>query len=328
LALWRGAVLPEFADAEFARTQVSRLDELRLSALEDRIDADLAFGEHAHVVGEIEGLTAQHPFRERFWELRMLALYRADRPVDALRAYDEVSRLLGDELAMEPGPRLRDLRWRIARRDPGLTEVRRPRIAAARVEPRTAEPFVGRQAELARLRDLLEHTHGGHRELATVVAEPGAGKSRLVAELVTWAWTRGCVVGSGRCFEAETGPPFAPVVECLVELVRSVDPAAIRSEAERPAAVVARLVPELHELLGELRVEGTAGGGMVTAELTGHRELVSLRIEKEAVDPDDIEMLQDLIVAAINDAGRKVEEAMQDELGGLAGGMGLPPGLL
>lgn len=252
LALWRGSVLPEFSDAEFARTHMSRLDELRLSALEDRIDADLAVGKHAHVVGEIEGLTAQHPFRERFWELRMLALHRADRPVDALRAYDEVSRLLGDELAMEPGPRLHDLRWRIARRDPGLDEVRRPRIAAARVEPRATERFVGRQAELTQLRDLLEHARAGHRELATVVAEAGAGKSRLVAELVTWAWTRGCVVGSGRCFEAETGPPFAPVVECLVELVGSVDPAAIRSEAERPAAVVARLIPELHELLGEL----------------------------------------------------------------------------
>lgn len=85
---------------------------------------------------------------------------------------------------------------------------------------------------------------------------------------------------------------------------------------------------QMQKKLGELRVEGTAGGGMVTAELTGHRELVSLTIEKEAVDPDDVEMLQDLIIAAINDAGRKVEEAMQDELGGLAGGMGLPPGIL
>ncbi len=85
---------------------------------------------------------------------------------------------------------------------------------------------------------------------------------------------------------------------------------------------------QMQQKLGELRVEGTAGGGMVTAELSGHRELISLKIEKEAVDPDDVEMLQDLIIAAINDAGRKVEEAMQDELGGLAGGMGLPPGLI
>lgn len=81
---------------------------------------------------------------------------------------------------------------------------------------------------------------------------------------------------------------------------------------------------QMQEKLGEIRVEGTAGGGMVTAELSGHRELLSLKIEKEAVDPDDVEMLQDLIVAAINDAGRKVEEAVEGEMGGLAGSLGLP----
>jgi nucleoid-associated protein EbfC len=83
---------------------------------------------------------------------------------------------------------------------------------------------------------------------------------------------------------------------------------------------------QMQKRLSEMRVEGTSGGGMVTAELSGNRELLSLRIEKEAVDPEDVEMLQDLIVAAVNDAGRKVEEAMQEELGGLAGGMGLPGG--
>jgi nucleoid-associated protein EbfC len=81
---------------------------------------------------------------------------------------------------------------------------------------------------------------------------------------------------------------------------------------------------QMQKKLAEMRVEGTSGGGMVTAELSGNRELLSLRIEKEVVDPEDVEMLQDLIVAAVNDAGRKVEEAMQEELGGLAGGMGLP----
>jgi nucleoid-associated protein EbfC len=83
---------------------------------------------------------------------------------------------------------------------------------------------------------------------------------------------------------------------------------------------------QMQKRLSEMRVEGTSGGGMVTAELSGNRELLSLRIEKEAVDPEDVEMLQDLIVAAVNDAGRKVEEATQEELGGLAGGMGLPGG--
>ena len=78
---------------------------------------------------------------------------------------------------------------------------------------------------------------------------------------------------------------------------------------------------QIQEKLANLRVEGSAGGGMVKAEMTGQKELLSLRIEKEAVDPNDVEMLQDLIVAAINEAARKVDAEMQSQLGGLAGKM-------
>lgn len=78
---------------------------------------------------------------------------------------------------------------------------------------------------------------------------------------------------------------------------------------------------EIQEKLASLRVEGTSGGGMVKAEMSGQKELLSLRIEKEAVDPNDVEMLQDLIVAAINEATRKVDAEMQSQLGGLAGKM-------
>lgn len=78
---------------------------------------------------------------------------------------------------------------------------------------------------------------------------------------------------------------------------------------------------EIQEKLAGLRVEGTSGGGMVKAEMSGQKELLSLRIEKEAVDPNDVEMLQDLIVAAINEATRKVDAEMQSQLGGLAGKM-------
>lgn len=77
---------------------------------------------------------------------------------------------------------------------------------------------------------------------------------------------------------------------------------------------------QIQQKLATLRVEGTAGGGMVRAEMSGQKELLSLHIEKEAVDPNDVEMLQDLIVAAINEAARKVDAEMQSQLGGL----GLP----
>ena len=80
----------------------------------------------------------------------------------------------------------------------------------------------------------------------------------------------------------------------------------------------------LQKQMNELRVEATAGGGMVTVTMTGQKQLVSLKLDPEVVSKDDVEMLQDLIVAAINDAQRKVDEAMQQQLGGMMGGMKLP----
>jgi len=261
LGLWRGDALPEFADAEFARTQLTRLRELRLTALEDRIEADLALGAHGQVVGELETLTTEHPFRERLWELRMVALYRGGRPADALRAYQEARRILGEELGLDPGPKLRDLDREIAQRDPNLELDRRRPLATPASEPRRtaiepSERFVGRRAELSRLEELLERAIAGDRVVAVITAEAGAGKTRLVAELAALAWGRGCIVASGRCFEAESGPPFAPVLECLSELARATDPVALRRDAERAAAIVARLLPDLHELLGELPEPG------------------------------------------------------------------------
>ncbi len=81
---------------------------------------------------------------------------------------------------------------------------------------------------------------------------------------------------------------------------------------------------QMQQKMANLKVEGSSGGGMVTVEMTGSKEVLSVKIEKEAVDPEDVEMLQDLITAAVNEAGRKVDEAMQDQLGGMAGGMKIP----
>ena len=87
---------------------------------------------------------------------------------------------------------------------------------------------------------------------------------------------------------------------------------------------VQRMQEELQRKLAELRVEGSAGGGMVTAVMDGQKNLVSLNISREVVDPEDIEMLQDLIVAAVNEASRKVDGALQEQLGGLTGGLKIP----
>jgi DNA-binding YbaB/EbfC family protein len=84
---------------------------------------------------------------------------------------------------------------------------------------------------------------------------------------------------------------------------------------------------KLQQEVEEMTVEATAGGGMVTVSMRGNKEVLGVNIDPEAVDPDDLEMLQDLIMAAVNEAGRKVDEALQEKMGSMTGGMGLPPGL-
>ena len=81
---------------------------------------------------------------------------------------------------------------------------------------------------------------------------------------------------------------------------------------------------QMQRQMTNIRVEGTAGGGMVKAEMSGNKELLSITIDKEAVDPNDVEMLQDLVVAAVNEASRKADEDMQSTLGAMTGGMKIP----
>ncbi len=87
---------------------------------------------------------------------------------------------------------------------------------------------------------------------------------------------------------------------------------------------VQEMQAQMQQRMSDLRVEGTSGGGMVKATMNGHKELLGVSIEKEAVDPNDVDMLQDLVVAAVNEAARKVDEEMQNQLGAMTGGMKIP----
>jgi DNA-binding SARP family transcriptional activator len=120
LALWRGPALADLAYEEFARPDVERLEELRLGALEDRIDADLARGRHDVLVGELRELVAGHPLRERFRGQLMVALYRSGRQAESLEVYRTGRSALRDGLGIEPGPALRELEQAILRQDPAL----------------------------------------------------------------------------------------------------------------------------------------------------------------------------------------------------------------
>ena len=120
LRLRRGEPLADFTYAGFFDAERTRLDELTLVAIETRVEADLVLGRHGELVGELEALCREHPLRERLWELLMLALYRAGRQAEALRAYTEARDRLVDELGIDPGPALRELEARILAQDPSL----------------------------------------------------------------------------------------------------------------------------------------------------------------------------------------------------------------
>jgi predicted ATPase/class 3 adenylate cyclase/DNA-binding winged helix-turn-helix (wHTH) protein len=138
LALWRGPVLADLSYEAFAQAEIARLEDLRVAALEQLIEAKLALGRHVEVVGQLETLILEHPYRERLRAQLMLALYRSDRQADALQAYQEARRNLVEELGIEPGERLRELEGAILAQDPSL---------AAPVPPAEEAPVRAEEAQ-------------------------------------------------------------------------------------------------------------------------------------------------------------------------------------
>ena len=120
LALWRGAALADIAEGGLLVTEALRLDEMRLHAVERRIEAELECSHHAELVGELRALVAEHPLREPLRAHLAVALYRAGRPVEALDVLREARRSLADELGLDPGPRLQELERSILQHDPAL----------------------------------------------------------------------------------------------------------------------------------------------------------------------------------------------------------------
>ncbi len=130
-SLWRGRPLADLEFEPFARVEVRRLEDLRLEAVEDRIDADLVLGRHATLCPELEALAAEHPVRERLHAQLMLALYRSGRQAEALEAYQRTRTRLSEELGLEPGHRLRSLQAQILNQDPSLTPTEWPPVGKA-----------------------------------------------------------------------------------------------------------------------------------------------------------------------------------------------------
>ncbi len=175
LALWRGPALADLPEAARRAGEAERLEELRLTALELRYDAELACGRHDAVVAELEALTVEHPYRERFLAQRLLALYRSGRQADALEVYRSARRVLAEELGLEPSPALQELEQAILRQEPGLAAPQAP-ASSTRPLPVPPTPLVGRRLELAAVSALFRDE--GAR-LVTLTGPGGTGKTRL-----------------------------------------------------------------------------------------------------------------------------------------------------
>ena len=178
--LFTGLPFPDLADAELFRPELDQLEEARLDAYQDLADVELALGRHGSLVGELQRLVQEHPYRERLWAALVVALYRCDRQADALAACREARRAFTAGLGIDPGARLRELAALVLRQDASLdapASKGNPR-ARQRVDnlPNELTPLVGREAELGEVCSLYRKE--GCR-LVTVTGPGGTGKTRL-----------------------------------------------------------------------------------------------------------------------------------------------------
>ncbi len=226
LELWRGQPYADLDDVDAAGAEEARLQELHLVALETLATAQLASGRHGDVVGELQGLVAAHPFRERFCAQLMVALYRSGRQADALAAYTATRERLAEELGLDPGPELQDLAQAVLRQDPVLlgataaptpppTPVGRatPQLSDAVLAAATRTPLVGRTEEVARVEAAWRTVAEGGRRLLLLSGEAGIGKTRVVAGLAHRLAEEGQTVLVGRCESG--GAPYHSVAGAM-----------------------------------------------------------------------------------------------------------------
>ena len=345
LGLWRGPALADLGAEPFVRGEAARLEDLRLGAVEERIEADLALGRHAELVGELEALIKRYPHRERLRGQLMLALYRSRRQAEALQAYREARAAL-DELGIEPGATLRQLERQMLTQDASLELAPRRLLPVAPGEqialpgtlaPVSQFPFVGRSSELAKLRALLERAEAGEGGLVLLAGEAGGGKTRLLRELAGEAAARGILVLYGAS-DAEVATPYQPLREWLEFLLRVGDHDALAEALGGGRERLSRLVPELDRLTGTPAPSpGDAGtdpfilqsaAAELLRRLSRLQPLLLLIDDLHWSDGESLQLLRrlarsapegrTLLVAAYRDRGEDVTPTLADALADLS----------
>ncbi|MEO3844971.1 BTAD domain-containing putative transcriptional regulator [Streptomyces sp. B22F1] len=274
LALWRGEVLADFADEEFARAEIARLDELRLTALEEQAEARLELGEHALLADELGDLVARHPLRERLRAAQLRALYRAGRQSEALASYGRLRTQLAEDLGLDPGPELVALHQSILEQDAALGPPQREETAVRGNLPAPHGDLIGREESVAAVRALL-----ATGRLVTLTGPGGVGKTRLALETA-----RGL-------------PGSFPDGVWLVELSALAPPRPeaapedVAPDADKAAEVVAAALGVRDE---------TAGGGLLTGAggtPPAERLAEALRTKRVLLVLDNCEHVVDAVAA-------------------------------
>jgi predicted ATPase/DNA-binding SARP family transcriptional activator len=261
LALWRGPPLADLAYAPFAQAEIARLDEQRLAALEARVEADLAAGRHAELVGELQRLVSEHPLRERLHGQLMLALYRSGRQADALQAYQDARATLVDQLGIEPATELRDLHQAVLTHAPRL-DMPRPGVVPPAVNGMTgvsAPPtrLFGREEDLERLGNLVGQPN---TRLLTLLGPGGVGKTRLAIEAAR-RLAGGFTDGASFVALAPLSDPGELASAVAVAL------AVPLREGERPATALLRFLADRQLLLVLDNLEHLLAGASLVADV-------------------------------------------------------------
>ncbi|MEV4359883.1 BTAD domain-containing putative transcriptional regulator [Nonomuraea sp. NPDC049625] len=274
--LWRGVPYGEFGDETWALTEVSRLRELRLVALERRARALLDLGRPQAVITDLEAETAENPLRERLWCLLALSLYRTGRQAEALAVLRRAARQLADQLGLDPGPELRSLEQDILRQADSLEPA--PATLVVPTQPRPAR----RDDRLAELLALPERAARTGLRLAAVSGEAGIGKTFLLEEFGEHCSAAlGQLVLWGRCHDAEGLPPLWPWVQVLRTLEQHCPPG------------------DRQTLAGLLDADRPADAHAVARWLTAAarvRPLVIVLDDLQRADSASLELLRDLVM--------------------------------